>query len=111
MSRPRALVDLSISIEEMERVRERTGSWPDLHPVPVPDPVDYRFITIEDQEQLRDVPQLVRSAKENRRRRYTHAVHFEDDRAGRPCICGTTPDELCALHARLVGHRRHVRPG
>jgi hypothetical protein len=67
-------------------------------------------ITAEEQVRVRDVPQLVRSRKEQRRRRFTGVEHYEDDRAGRPCACGTTPDELCALHARLVGHRRHVRP-
>jgi hypothetical protein len=71
--------------------------------------VTHSVIAIEDLEQ--HAPQLVRTAKEQRKRRYTRVEHYEDDRAGRPCACGTTPDEPCILHAHLVGHRRHVRPG
>jgi hypothetical protein len=55
-------------------------------------------------------PQLVRSRKEQRRRRFTRGDDYHRDLAGAACKCGTEPGQLCGLHARL-GHRRHVRPG
>jgi hypothetical protein len=69
----------------------------------------HRDLTPEEREQIQAMSRagLVRRAKDN----HVRDAVYREDKAGAECTCDATAGQVCALHAQLVGHRRHVRPG